>query len=420
GWAAEARASRTAAWAAFAGILALYWAAWAAIVCAAGPRRGALLAPALWAVLEWARGWGSIGFPWVELGASQWAFSPVFQGARAFGVHAVSAAVVAVNVALWAWVRPRRALAGLSAGSAGVWLAGLALAAAVTRIPAGRAGTGAPLRVAALQGSFTEEEKWSLPLSTILGRFEDLALKAEKSDLMIWPETATAEIWEEQPEIAARARRLAVRTGAAQLIGSVQRGKDGRFHNAVVLVTAGGEAGRVMKRHLVPFGEYIPGWFRRFAPFARKLTSGVVDFSPGEASGIIEIPGGPRCGVLVCYEANFSGLVRDQVRAGAEVLVNVTNDAWYRRTAATWQHALGPVCRAVEYGRWLVRCANTGVSFIAGPDGGVWAPVGVFVPGVVAGTLPPLSGATPYALWGEWPLILAGAAAWAAGRARRR
>jgi apolipoprotein N-acyltransferase len=126
-------------------------------------------------------------------------------------------------------------------------------------------------------------------------------------------------------------------------------------------------------------------------------------------------------GGAVCYEAVYSAHGRRLAARGAEVFVNVTNDAWYWRTAATWQHALGPVSRAVECGRDLVRCANTGATLAASPDAKVVGGVPLFMPGIQIVDARLLHGLTAYVRWGDAPfLLLVGLAAVLSWRRSRR
>ncbi len=138
----------------------------------------------------------------------------------------------------------------------------------------------------------------------------------------------------------------------------------------------GQEQGRSDKVHLVPFGEYVP--LKRFLPFIDKMVVGIGDFSPG---AINPLPlNGHQLGVLVCYEAIFPELARDSVRQGSDLLVNVTNDAWFGNSSAPWQHLAMVRFRAVENRVWIARAANTGISAFIAPSGRMLSATGLFVP----------------------------------------
>jgi apolipoprotein N-acyltransferase len=260
--------------------------------------------------------------------------------------------------------------------------------------------------MALLQGGFNEEEKNVLPIDILVARYEMLARQAAHGHpaVMVWPETAVA-CAIQAPGLLPRARKLAKDTHAAQLMGALNEAPGGAIQNGVFLVTRQGVEGGYLKMRLVPFGEYIPAWFRAVSPVARKLISMLVDLSPGTEPVTIPLPGGGAAGAAVCYEAVFAAHGRLLARHGAEVFVNVTNDAWYWRTAATWQHALGPVSRAVECGRDLVRCANTGATLSVSPRGEVEGDIPLFAPGVQIVDVRLIGGRTAWVRMGDGPLL---------------
>ena len=392
-------------WLAASAFLGIFWGIWAWGVAAAGTRSW-LAGPALWVLLEWLRGHLLTGFPWAITGTTQWAFPQVFLSARYAGVLGVSFAVVSFNTAAWKirFPRPLRipavVLAVFSIGA----LAVLSFAARFS-LRSGLTGPDA-VKVAILQGNFTEAEKWSLPMEIMVGRYEELARQAgrEGARITVWPETATAGELSHDPATMARLVRLVKKTGSIQLVGAILL-ENGRYFNAAYLATGSEVTVRYRKNHLVPFGEYIPGYVRTLLPFARKLTEGVVDYSAG-ASVEPSKTGLMNAGIQVCYESIFPDISRSQANSGAEIFVNLTNDAWYLRTAATFQHALGPIARSVENGKWMVRCANTGLSFFCGPDGRPHASLGVFQTGFQVMAVKPSAGATWYARWGDVPLMI--------------
>jgi apolipoprotein N-acyltransferase len=170
-------------------------------------------------------------------------------------------------------------------------------------------------------------------------------------------------------------------SGAALLFGSPAYRRDAgktSYLNSVFLLDAKGrEKGRSDKVHLVPFGEYVP--VKKFLPFIDKLVVGIGDFSPGV---INPLPlNGHQLGVLVCYEAIFPELARESVRQGSDLLVNVTNDAWFGNSSAPWQHLAMVRFRAVENRVWVARAANTGISAFIAPSGQVLAATSLFVAG---------------------------------------
>jgi apolipoprotein N-acyltransferase len=203
----------------------------------------------------------------------------------------------------------------------------------------------------------------------------------------------------------------------------VERGGRWTNYNSAVLFDPGGSVvGRYDKLHLVPFGEFVPpglGWIRRFI--------WIGDFIAGREATVFQLAEeAPAFSVLICFEDIFPELGRRFARAGAGLLINITNDAWFHRTGAAWQHAQTSILRAVELRVPVVRAANTGVSGFIDAHGRVVGTVHdaagqtLFVPGTAIAelTVPSQAGRTGYATWGDWWLVAvcgALAAAWRFG-----
>ena len=166
--------------------------------------------------------------------------------------------------------------------------------------------------------------------------------------------------------IRKRVAEAATAIDAPILLGSVLSGTGGYRNGAVLVMPDGREAARYAKTHLVPFGEYIP--FREWLSFAGPIVNTIGDFQPGDSLSPLATPAG-KVGVTICFEGIFPDLVRGQVRQGAQLLVNMTNDAWYEGTPGPYQHFLLERVRAVETDRYLVRSANRGVCGVVNPEG---------------------------------------------------
>jgi apolipoprotein N-acyltransferase len=151
--------------------------------------------------------------------------------------------------------------------------------------------------------------------------------------------------------------------------------------------------------HLVPFGEYVP--LRRLLFFAAPLVENVSDFAPGQDVVMLPFEGGRRLSTAICYEVVYPALIRDGVRQGSELLTTITNDAWFGRSSAAWQHFDMASMRAIEQGRYLVRAANTGVSGIVDPYGRAVAKTGLFEDRVVVGQVRLIGERTWYARLGD-------------------
>ncbi|MBI4460704.1 MAG: apolipoprotein N-acyltransferase [Acidobacteria bacterium] len=165
------------------------------------------------------------------------------------------------------------------------------------------------------------------------------------------------------------------------------------------------------KTHLVPFGEYVP--LKQWLWFADSLTAEVGDFVPGSRFVVNLLPGGRLSG-LICYEAIFPNLVRQFVREGAEVLVNISNDGWYSSSAARDQHLLMARMRAIENARYLLRATNTGITAVIRPDGQIAARLEPDQPAVLEARWAFQTRQTLYSRYGDWFPILASVISWLA------
>jgi len=190
--------------------------------------------------------------------------------------------------------------------------------------------------------------------------------------------------------------------GAHLLVGSpaYEPGpQERRYYNSAYLIAPDGAVhGRYDKVHLVPFGEYVP--LKRWLPFLGKLVAQVGDFTRGRIGATVSVKEAPM-GVLICYESIFPYISRAAVLNGAELLVNITNDAWYGRSSAPYQHFSLAVFRAVENRRGLVRAANTGISGFIDPVGRVLTATELFEDDTAVRPLPLIRQTTIYSRHGD-------------------
>ena len=263
---------------------------------------------------------------------------------------------------------------------------------------------GTPLRVAAVQGNIAQHDKWNPALredivATYLGMTREAA--AEGARLVVWPEAATPFAFENDPVRADAVRQVVRDSGVHLLLGTNHARYDGapRYFNAAVMGDAAGETtGIYAKHHLVPFGEYVP--LRRLLFFVSPLVESVGDFAPGPGPRTLSMDGAP-VGAVICYEIIYPELVRGFVTRGSRLLTTLTNDAWYGRTAAPYQHFQQATMRAVELGRYLVRAANTGISGFVDPYGRVVASTPLFERHVLAANVRLLDVRTLYSRTGD-------------------
>jgi len=332
-----------------------------------------LTLPLVWTALDYLREFLLTGFPWGALGYSQLEHLWLVQSADLFGVYGLTALLVYSNVALVEtyqnWRDGRRScrpllllavLFILNAGY-GVW-----------RLGEGPDRRPASLTLTLAQGNIDQSVKWDPGWQQETVR-RYLGLSREGVDagsrLIVWPESATPFYFQEGKELSAQVVDFARESGTPLLFGSPAYRAEGSgyalLNSAFLLSGEGVVLGRSDKVHLVPFGEYVP--LKRFFPFINKLVVGVGDFNPGTLTPL-DLDG-RSIGVLVCYEGIFPELSRTLVEQGADLLVNITNDAWYGRTSAPYQHLAMARMRAIENRIWLARAANTGVTALIAPSG---------------------------------------------------
>jgi apolipoprotein N-acyltransferase len=333
----------------------------------------------VWVLIEWTRSWLFGGFPWMPLAATQWERIGILQIAAYTGAGGVSFVIVAVNIAFAAYANRlfREGGIGLGRRSQEFLLAMFMLLVCLSVLvqeTAHRSRYTVPFaNVAFVQPDIPATVKWDPAKEPgIIRTLMETTLSAGElhPDLILWPESTTPfPVRGGDPYMRRFVEQLSARTKAPMLIGAdaIEHPEPGRdtYYNAAFVVDPqlGVQAAYYAKRRLVQFGEYIPlrpifGWIGKFAPIDG-------DFTPGNDSTPLVVPmdrGAAAFGVLICYEDLFSRLACEEVRAGADALVVVTNDTWYGEGAAAYQHAAHSVLRAVETRRPVLRCGNAGWS----------------------------------------------------------
>jgi apolipoprotein N-acyltransferase len=266
------------------------------------------------------------------------------------------------------------------------------------------------IRVGLVQADIRQDEKWRPDrASENLRRHLDLTVRAADlgARLVVWPESSVPFLYDRTPPLAAelqglvRARRIYLLFGNDDL-DEVPGGNDRVFVGAKMLTPAGELPFRYHKMRLVPFGEYVPlqPAITLGGRFSAKLVEQVADFTPGTEYAIGEVDG-HRVAAFICYEAIFPDLVRQFTTRGADLLVNITNDAWYGWTSAPHQHLAMAAFRAVETGKFLVRAANTGFTAVVDPRGRMVARTRLFERTVLVQDVPIVQGSTIYSRHGD-------------------
>ncbi len=358
------------------------------------PGPGVLVVPWVWVTLEYLRSFLFSGLPWELLGYSQFEHLPLIQVADITGVYGISFLIVWANATvfllLWNFFLPEKddnRPGKWSAGSmvlVGLLLLGLTWTYGKMRLRnINYLLSQAPTMVMSIiQGNVDQAQKWEMAYRwRTVEKYMALAEreKAAAPRLVIFPETAMPFYFIHDKVLTDLVQEKAREMESCFLVGAPsleQRGERFRFYNSAYLIAPSGEiVDRYDKVHLVPFGEYIPGgdWL----PFLEKIVYGAGDFSPGKKGDVLGL-GQWRLGVQICYEIIFSDGCRTMVDNGADVLLNITNDAWYGRSSAPYQHFSMTVLRAVESRRALVRAANTGISGWVEPTGRIRQTTGLF------------------------------------------
>jgi apolipoprotein N-acyltransferase len=378
-----------------------------------------LAAPLLWTSLEYAKSHLLTGFPWENLGYSQYLFTPLIQAADITGVFGLSFVIVFVNVVIYDvfhfWHSRRERKRGLRRITAEVIAGCLVLLILVgygifrIRDVEKSLDQAPQMPVSLIQGNIDQSVKWrpdfqqeTIRIYTTLTR----QVAPAGNGLIVWPETATPFFFQDQNEMHREVASLPRLTSDWLLFGSPRYERDGLdllFLNSAFLLSPDGRiAGRYDKVHLVPYGEYVP--LRRFFPFINKLVAGIGDFrsGPGYEPLIMQADGLSRkLGVMICYEGILPEAGRAYRQQGASLLVNITNDAWFGNTSAPYQHLSMTAFRSVENRLYLVRAANTGISAIIDPTGRIKARSALFEKATLAGTVRLMDESTFYSTYGD-------------------
>ena len=354
-----------------------------------------LTMPIAWAALEWVRSYFPIGFPWNLLGYTAYRNIELIQFAEFSGIYGVSALIMFFNVVAYAIVfqvySRREQTVGL-----GSLTAAMALALVFGSWRVHQLSTAPPLgslRVAMVQGNIPQSLKWDpkfLETSFEIYRAQSEAAAQRGADLVVWPEAAATFFFQPDdrypPRFAddatyrQRLLNLAARTGEPILFGAPALGvEDDRigFYNRAYLVSGKGQVvAWYDKIQLVPFGEYVP--FRKLlGGLVNRVVAGFGDMFAGRKQTLF-IVGGAKLAVLICYESVFPNLTRTAVKRGADVLVNITNDAWYGTSSAPYQLLAMAAMRSAETKVPMVRVANTGISAVIQSDGTITARTPLF------------------------------------------
>jgi len=375
--------------------------------------KAAFTLPVAWVAFDFIRSFLFSGFAWAMLGHSQFRTLPLIQIADLAGVYGITMLIVLANVVLH---RAVRAVSGAGVSypvkSAIVVLILFTgtLFYGFSRLNEPESSSSKPLRVALIQGNIPQDVKWSPQFrEKTVAVYERLTREAAKDgvDLIVWPESAVPFFFQDDAFQAERIRNLARELNAHLLLGSPaheqRNGKTVYLNSAFMLSPTGETTGRADKLHLVPFGEYVP--LGRILTFINKIVEGIGDFAPGKQAVTLDADG-VKLGTQVCYEVIFPELAREYVKAGARILVAITNDAWFGSSSAPYQHLSIAAFRAVETRNPMIRAANTGITAIIDKNGHISTMTGLFIEGFRTGEVKPGSGESLYLKIGDTPALL--------------
>ncbi|MGR6035762.1 MAG: apolipoprotein N-acyltransferase [Candidatus Nitrosoglobus sp.] len=355
--------------------------------------------PAAWVLMEWFRGWILTGFPWLNLGYSQ-IESPLYGLAPILGVYGVSLAVVfsaGLILVAWYWLGRVRFMAFSGLGI--LW----GLVFLLSYVPWTMA-VGRPLQVSLIQGNIPQAIKWQPEqVKSTLERYWQLTAKHWDSDLIVWPEGALPVFYHQVADSYLASLAAEAQSHKADLLIGlpVFDQEIGKYYNGVL--SLGSRQAFYYKRHLVPFGEYVP-----FDKYLRGLINffnlPMSSFSPGPKEQPLLQVADYLVAISICYEDAFGEEIISALPE-ARLLVNVTNNAWYGDSLAPHQHLQISRMRALEAGRDLVRATTNGISAIIDAKGALQATTPQFKIATLTGSVQPRIGATPYVLWGNGPTI---------------
>jgi apolipoprotein N-acyltransferase len=417
--------------------LSLFPAVFALIVArvyrAYGPAALAIV-PFAWVTTELGRQYVWDGFPWTLLGYSQVTVLPIAQAASIVGVYGLSWLLAFTAGAIAALVLEQGRRRWTLPVAALVLVVAIGLWGSLRLRSPSLLSQGDPIRVAVVQGNIAQEDKWDPAMrGTITETYLSMTRQAVAAGatFILWPESSTPFYFERDLEGGGAVRQLARQSGATLLIGSdqvepmkatsaVETPKE-LYYNAAFLVQPDGEVGGVYRKmHLVPFGEYVP--LQSLLFFVGPIVEAVSAFTPGRDPVLLPV-GGHLVSTAICYEVIFPSLIRRFVVDGSEMLTTITNDAWYGRSSAAYQHWEQAIMRSIEQGRYMARAANTGISGFVDPYGRILQKTDLFHPAVLVEDLRFLKTRTIYGRTGDviaWLSLMIVIAALIAARAKAR
>ena len=351
------------------------------------------VAPVLWVGLEYVRSFFIIGFPWNLLGYSQFQTPYVTQIVDITGVYGVSFLIVFVNAGIYIIVLSKNSRTiKLRTAIVVFGICGLCVGYSVKHLHAYSPGQQEHIKIAVIQGNIDQEIKWNRQhRQQIFDTYAKLSRSTltQDPDMIVWPETAVPFIfqYEDLPFVfkdephykglllqLVRDLNMPLLFGGLDLVTVPPPENYYTLNSAFLLSPEGTLLSKYDKIHLVPFGEYVP--FEKLLFFVNRLTTAIGKVRPGKTYQVMSINDIPF-GTVICFEVIFPNLVRKFVDRGSRFLVTITNDAWFGKTAASYQHFAMVTFRAIENRVAIARSANTGISGFIDPCGRILEPTAI-------------------------------------------
>jgi apolipoprotein N-acyltransferase len=372
------------AWIAY-GLMVSVLACYPAVACAVtkhlmvrGGRSFLLLLPAVWVLLEYVQSFFPLGgLPWLLAGYSQTGYLHIIQIADIAGVYGISFLILAVNTAIVFFCLHRYRGAYVPLMASGLLMVVVFLYGDFSLRRWGSIHPG--FRAAMLQGNLSADDSEQVLADKYQKRYLQMANSLKTNvDLLILPESPTPVLFQYDQSFRETLGSMAMRYPFGMIFNNIDyremAGSRQCFNSAYFLDGNGVLKGVYNKMHLVPFGEYLP--LKGLLFFKETISKDVGEFDAGQEYRIVEIGKHPS-NAIICFEAVFPVLVRRFVEEGSQLIVNLTNDGWYGRSAAPYQHLAIARLRAVENRRYLLRATNSGISAVIEPTGNIQAATGL-------------------------------------------
>lgn len=368
-----------------------------------------MLAPALWLVVDWLRGWVFTGFPWLWPGYSQ-IDSPFAGIAPVLGVQGITlvlvslAGLAALVTPHWGQWQGRVRLFGMIA------IIGLFAVSEGLGSVKWTTKTDQQQTVSLIQGNVPQALKWRADQRwPTLMKYLDLTRQHWDSDVVIWPEAAIPALERDLPRFFSQLDQAGKHNQTTVITGALDQREDGTYFNNVLALGAKTPRyqypapAQYSKHHLLPFGEFVP-FESLLRPLAPIFNLPMSSFSPGEAIQPALPANGWEYITALCYEIAFPAQIRENLTASSDAIITLSNDAWFGRSIGPWQHLEIARMRALEFGLPVIRATNNGVTALVDERGQIDASLPQFETQVLTTQITQTQGLTPYRQWGNGPL----------------